>query len=57
MQQGAPKAHGRLCYLRAFASRAAKDAARASGASAFLAKPVAASALLLLVHDKLERAT
>jgi two-component system repressor protein LuxO len=43
--------------VTAFASRAARDAARASGASAFLAKPFVASVLLRLVHDEFERST
>ena len=46
-----------VIVVTAFASRAARDAALASGASAFLAKPFPASALLRLVHDELERST
>jgi CheY-like chemotaxis protein len=46
-----------VIVVTAFASRAARDAARASGASAFLAKPFVASVLLRLVHDELEHAT
>jgi DNA-binding response OmpR family regulator len=46
-----------VIVVTAFASRAARDAALASGATAFLAKPFPASALLRLVHDELERAT
>ena len=46
-----------VIVVTAFASRAARDAALASGASAFLAKPFPASALLQLVHDELERST
>lgn len=44
-----------VIVVTAFASRTARDAARDSGASAFLAKPFAASGLLRLVHDELER--
>jgi two-component system repressor protein LuxO len=46
-----------VIVVTAFASRSARDAALASGASAFLAKPFPASALLRLVHDELERST
>lgn len=46
-----------VIVVTAFASRAASDAALASGAAAFLAKPFPASALLRLVHDELERST
>ena len=46
-----------VIVVTAFASRAARDAALASGASAFLAKPFPASALLRLVHDELGRTT
>ena len=46
-----------VIVVTAFASRAARDAARASGASAFLAKPFVASMLLRHVHDEIERAT
>jgi len=46
-----------VIVVTGFASRAARDAALASGASAFLAKPFLASALLRLVHDELERST
>ncbi len=46
-----------VIVVTAFASRAASDAAMASGAAAFLAKPFPASALLRLVHDELERST
>ena len=46
-----------VIVVTAFASRAARDAALASGATAFLAKPFPASALLRLVHDELGRAT
>jgi two-component system, repressor protein LuxO len=46
-----------VIVITAFASPAARDAALASGASAFLAKPFPASALLRLVHDELERST
>lgn len=46
-----------VIVVTAFASSAARDAALASGASAFLAKPFPAAALLRLVHDELERAT
>ena len=46
-----------VIVVTAFASRAAREAALASGASAFLAKPFPASALLQLVHDELERST
>ena len=46
-----------VIVVTAFASRAARDAALASGASAFLSKPFPASALLRLVHDELERST
>ena len=45
-----------VIVVTAFASRAARDAAQASGATAFLAKPFPASALLRLVHDELGRA-
>jgi DNA-binding response OmpR family regulator len=44
-----------VIVVTAFASRAARDAAHALGASAFLAKPFVASALLRLVHDEFER--
>ena len=44
-----------VIVVTAFASVASRDAARASGASAFLSKPFATSALLRLVHDELER--
>jgi len=46
-----------VIVVTAFASRAARDAALASGATAFLTKPFPASALLRLVHDELERST
>ncbi len=46
-----------VIVVTGFPSRAARDAAVASGASAFLAKPFDASALLRLVHDELERST
>ena len=46
-----------VIVVTAFASRAARDAALASCASAFLAKPFPASALLRLVHDELGRTT
>ncbi len=46
-----------VIVVTAFASRAARDAARASGASAFLAKPFVASVLLRLIHDEFERST
>lgn len=46
-----------VIVVTAFASRAARDAARASGASAFLAKPFVASMLLRHVHDEIERST
>ena len=46
-----------VIVVTAFSSPAARDAALASGASAFLAKPFPASALLRLVHDELERST
>ena len=46
-----------VIVVTAFVSRAARDAALASGATAFLAKPFPASALLRLVHDELERVT
>ena len=46
-----------VIVVTAFASQAARDAALASGASAFLAKPFPASALLQLVHDELQRST
>jgi len=46
-----------VIVVTAFASMAVRDAARASGASAFLSKPFATSALLRLVHDELERST
>ena len=46
-----------VIVVTAFASGAARDAARSSGASAFLAKPFVASVLLRLVHDELERST
>jgi two-component system, repressor protein LuxO len=44
-----------VIVVTAFASRAARDAARASGASAFIAKPFVASMLLRHVHDEIER--
>ena len=46
-----------VIVVTAFASRAARDSALASGAAAFLAKPFPASALLRLVHDELGRTT
>jgi two-component system repressor protein LuxO len=44
-----------VIVVTAFASRAARDSARASGASAFLAKPFIAAVLLRHVHDEIER--
>jgi two-component system repressor protein LuxO len=44
-----------VIVVTAFVSRAARDSARASGASAFLAKPFITAVLLRLVHDEIER--
>ena len=44
-----------VIVVTAFASPAARDAVLASGASAYLAKPFPASALLRLVQDELGR--
>ena len=46
-----------VIVVTAFASRAAREAARASGASAFIAKPFVATTLLRHVHDEIERST
>lgn len=46
-----------VIVVTAFASGAARDAAIASGASAFLAKPFSASALVRLVHHELGGST
>jgi len=46
-----------VIVVTAFVSQAAREAALASGATAFLAKPFPASALLRLVHDELARVT
>lgn len=43
-----------VIVVTAFASGAAREAARASGAKAFLAKPFVASALLRMVHDEFQ---
>ena len=45
-----------VIVVTAFASRAARESAVASGATAFIAKPFHASALLRLVRDELGRA-
>ena len=46
-----------VIVVTAFASQAVRDAALASGASAFLAKPFPAAVLLRLVQDELGRVT